>query len=230
MKKRIKIQGFLLFLAVTISILLSKFLFHQWKYEATDEFLDALGIGVACFGFLFRVAARGYKAERSSQGQLLVKDGPYGLMRNPMYFGTLLIGIGIVLLLFQWWVLLLFLLVFLLIYSPQVNREENKLSQQFGDEYLLYAKRTPKYFPSVVKLLKMNLGEHLFFKWPWIKKELPSLIATITIIIAIETREDARLFGYHEYRKELLELFLIIVFFMVIFVLFYERKGLSRKN
>ncbi|MBI5144916.1 MAG: isoprenylcysteine carboxylmethyltransferase family protein [Candidatus Omnitrophica bacterium] len=230
MKRRIKIQGFLIFLAVAISILLSKFLFPQWKHEAADEFLDALGISIVFFGFLFRIAARGYKAEKSADGSLLIKDGPYGLMRNPMYFGTFLIGVGIVLVLFKWWVFLLFLLVFLLIYSAQINKEENKLSQQFGDEYLVYSKDVPKYFPNIFRLLKMDLGDYLFFKWSWIKKELISLLVVIAVIIAAETWEDVQLFGYQEYWKELLELFLIIVFFVIIFILLYEREGLSRKK
>lgn len=224
MKKRIKIQGFLIFLAVTLTILLSKFLFPRWKQQALDEFLDALGIGLVLFGFLFRIAARGYKAEVSNEGKTLIKDGLYALMRHPMYFGTLLIGAGIVLVLFQWWVFLLFLIVFLLIYIPQINREETTLHRRFGEEYKNYCKRTPLYFPNISVLFKADLREYLFLKWSWIKKELPSCIGVTGLIIAIEAREDVRSFGYSEYAKELLELSFIVIFFIIIFSLFYEPR------
>lgn len=94
MKKRIKIQGFLIFLATLATISLSKFVFPHWKKEPWDEFLDVVGIGLVLFGFLFRITARGYKQEKSYNGKLLVKDGPYAMVRNPMYFGTFMIGTG----------------------------------------------------------------------------------------------------------------------------------------
>ena len=226
MKKRIKIQGFLIFLAIIISILLSKFLFPHWKKEALDEFLDALGVGIVLFGFLFRIAARGYKAEVSPDGKKLIIDGLYGLMRNPMYFGTLLIGLGINLLLFKWWISLLFFIIFLIIYVHQIRKEENDLYRRFGEEFKNYCKITPRYFP---KIFNVNLRDYLFFKRSWIKKELSSLIGVIVVIIAIEIWEDVRLFGYNEFRKELLELSLIIIYFVSIFSVFYEKKDTTRK-
>lgn len=76
MKRRIRPQGILIFLAITLSIFLSKSLFPQWEKEALDKFLDALGIAIVLFGFLFRIMARGYKAEESPQGQTLITEGP----------------------------------------------------------------------------------------------------------------------------------------------------------
>jgi protein-S-isoprenylcysteine O-methyltransferase Ste14 len=212
-----------------MSILLSKFLFPHWKKEALDEFLDALGIGIVLFGFLFRIAARGYKAEMAPFGKRLIRGGLYGLVRHPMYFGTLLIGLGIVLVLFKWWVFLLFFLTFLLIYIPQIHREEDKLYKRFGNEYQNYRERTPKYFPDIFGLFKIDLWDYLFFKWSWLKKEIPSLILVTGGIIAIEIWEDIRLFGHEEFIKELLELSLIIAFFVIISFSFYKKEGFSIK-
>ncbi len=97
MKTRIRIQGLLVFLAIVFSVLLPKAAFPQWKKEALDEFLDAIGIGITFFGLLFRISARGYKAEVSPSGEHLITDGPYSQIRHPMYFGTLLISSGIIL-------------------------------------------------------------------------------------------------------------------------------------
>lgn len=226
MKRRIRIQGFIIFMVVIASILLSKFLFPHWKKEILDEFLDALGIGIVLFGLLFRIAARGYKAEVSPDGKYLITDGLYSLMRHPMYFGTLLIGLGIVLVLFKWWVFFLFLPIFLLIYIPQIQQEENQLYRRFGNEYKTYCKRIPKYFPNIYSLFKIDLRDYLFFKRVWIKREIPSLMGVIGIVIAIETWEDVKQFGYSEYTKELLEFSLIIAIFVIIFILFYKKENL----
>src|SRR3990167_1802669 len=116
MKPRIKIQGLSIFISIVITIFLHKMLFPRWEGRLWNELFNFLGILLVLFGFLFRVSARGHKEERSSQGRSLVNDGPYALVRNPMYFGTLLIGIGAIAILFQFWTIFLFLAVFLLIY------------------------------------------------------------------------------------------------------------------
>jgi len=223
MKRRIKIQGFLIFLSLMFSILLSKFLFPKWKRKILDEFLDAIGIVIVLSGFLLRISARGYKSEKSCEGKNLITDGPYGLMRHPMYFGTFLIGLGIIALLFNWWLLPLFLLIFLLIYVPQVHREEEKLSRQFGSSYKVYSQKTPKYFPKIISLFKLDFRDYLPFRWQYLKKEIISLIAVISLIILIETWEDVRAFGRIEYREELLELFLIIVSYFIVLTLLSKK-------
>lgn len=230
MKRRIKIQGLLIFFAVTAAILFSKFLFPNWKKEALDEFLDALGISLILFGFLFRISARGYKAEMSANGSTLVRGGLYCLMRNPMYFGIVLIGLGVVLVLFQWWAFLLFIILFLALYLPQINREEDDLTRRFGEEYKDYFNKTPKYFPNIFTLFKIDLRDYLFLKWSWAKKELLPLIVLIASVISIETWEDVRLFGYAELVKELLELSVIIICFALVFILFYEKENISGKH
>jgi len=230
MKRRIRIQGFLIFLFFTLSILLSKSLFPHWEKEAPDEFLDAVGIGTVLFGFLFRISARGYKAEKSWDGKKLITDGPYGLMRHPMYFGTFLIGLGIIFVLFNWWVFPLFFFVFLLIYIPQIHREEQKLQQQFDDEYMIYCKKTPKYFPRVSIFFKLDFRDYLPLKWLWIKKELISLTVVISVMIAIEIWEDVRLFGYAERTKELLESLLIIIPYFAILLLLINEANFKENN
>jgi protein-S-isoprenylcysteine O-methyltransferase Ste14 len=229
MKPRIRIQGISIFLATLAAIFLSKFLFPQWKKEGVDELLDILGIGIVFFGFLIRIAARGHKAEVSWNGRSLMSDGLYGLVRHPMYFGTLLIGLGTVFILFQWWVFLIFLFVFFAIYSPQVRKEEAALVKLFGEEYKLYCRKTPKYFPNM-NFFKLSPAAYLFFKWDWIKKELPSLAATCLIIIALETWQDIRILGRNEFLKESLEFLLVAIFFIVICSLFYKKENALRKN
>lgn len=228
MKTRIKIQAFFVFLAVTLAVFLPKFLFPRWQERTLDGILDVLGIVLILFGFLFRISARGYKSEKSNEGSRLITDGPYALMRNPMYFGTLMIGTGIIMVIFEWWTIFIFGLVFLLIYVPQVNKEQRELSIRFTDEYRKYCERLPRYFPKLSYLLKMDIRDYLFLKWGWIKKELPSLASVICAVIALEVWEDIRVFGYKDFFKEVLELSLTVISFIIISILVYRKKNGSK--
>jgi len=223
MKPRIKIQGLSIFISVVITIFLHKWLFPEWRGRLWNELFNFSGVVLVLFGFLFRVCARGHKEEKSSQGRSLVKDGPYALIRNPMYFGTLLIGIGTTVILFQFWTIFLFLAVFLLIYIPQVRKEEALLAAMFKEEYQEYSKAVPGYFPRIRSLL--NLRKHLDLKLSWVKKELSSFIFTLLTILAIEIWEDARLFGPAELIQKPIELVFVVLFLAILWVLFREKNN-----
>ncbi len=227
MKKRIGIQGFFIFLALALAIFLSRFIFPQWKNEVLEEVLDFMGVGIVLFGLFIRIIARGYKAELSKESRVLVTGGLYNLVRNPMYFGTLLIGLGLVSTLFQWWAFFFFFSIFLIIYIPQVQREEKKLQEHFGQEYKDYCAQTPRFFPNTFKLLKADPREYLSFKWGWAIREFPSWAGALLAIIVIETWEDMKIFGGQALAKEPVEIFLIIIFFVSIFAIFHEKKSIS---
>ena len=224
MKKRIKLQGTLVFLAVILSVILKKYVIPDWGREGMEEFFDIAGLILVFSGFALRILARGYKEEKTHGGNKLVVNGPYRLMRNPMYFGTLLIGVGVISVLFKWWVLLLFLLAYIVIYLPQVNKEEKMLLDRFGKDYKDYCKSASKYFPHPLRLLntKAYLSELKFF---WIKKELPSLFTTILIIFSLEIYQDVLMFGLGQIYDEALEFILIIAFFTLLtWAVIYKNK------
>ena len=217
MKKRIRTQGILMFSSLALVILLSRFFFPSWKEKSYDEILDAAGIGMILLGFLFRISARGYKAEQSADGKRFVAGGPYRLLRHPMYFGTLLIGLGVIAVLLNQWAVLIFLVVFLLLYVPQTRKEERALRRQFGDVYASYCSKTPGYFPNLSLFLRSNSAPCLPLKSAWIRKEWTSVIGTCLFIMGIEIWEDVRLFGRAEYKEETLKLalyFLCALFLM----------------
>jgi len=214
----------LIFFAIVAVFVLYAFVFPRWRNEKLDEILDFLGIGIILFGFLLRISARGYKEDNSLSSNKLVTGGPYALMRNPMYFGTLLIGTGFVITLVEWWALLLFLFIFFWIYIPEVNKEEAVLEHNFGQEYIDYCKITPRYLPRLDYLL--SIRKYLPLKLTWIKKELFSLIGTLVCVVIIEVWQDVILFGGDELVKETQELILTIILFIFIILLCFKKKSL----
>jgi protein-S-isoprenylcysteine O-methyltransferase Ste14 len=78
-------------------------------------------------------------------GHRLVTHGPYALVRHPMYLGVLLAAGG-ALLIFRTWAMILFAPLSLVV-SPRARREEVLLCVEFGESWMAYAAKVPKWIP-----------------------------------------------------------------------------------
>jgi protein-S-isoprenylcysteine O-methyltransferase Ste14 len=94
------------------------------------------------------VAAAGTVTRRRSRNvQRLVTYGIFAWSRNPLYNGNLLIWLGFLVISGVLWFLPVALLLFAVEYSLIVRFEEGVLESTFGDEYLAYKRRTPRWLP-----------------------------------------------------------------------------------
>lgn len=73
----------------------------------------------------------------------LMTDGPYRICRNPMLSGVFIYYIGVIAFLRSWQSVVIFIAFFLLMMF-QVNREEKRLEQDFGEAYTEYKQKTKK--------------------------------------------------------------------------------------
>ena len=80
--------------------------------------------------------------------ETLITRGILNRVRNPMYSGIILIYIAFILLSISIISIILFIFI-LLIYNKMVNYEENILEELFGNEYLEYKKKVPKWIPRI---------------------------------------------------------------------------------
>jgi len=220
MKIRIRIQGLIVFIVLLMVLIFFKTLYPYWRNEFWDEAFDTLGIVLVLFGFLFRIASRGYKAEKSQGGRILVKDGPYALIRHPMYFGTFLIGCGIISLLFSTWAVFLFIFIYIVIYLPVIKKEEKLLLSRFGEEYIAYRQTVSAYFPKILSVKNKNF----IFRLKWVRKEFFSLVITLILIFGIEIAEDVRLFGKGEIFDEFIEMSIVCLVFIICIYLFLRKR------
>jgi protein-S-isoprenylcysteine O-methyltransferase Ste14 len=78
----------------------------------------------------------------------LITSGILSYIRNPMYFGILLIYIAFILLSVSLISIALFVVVFL-IYNWMANFEEYILENLFGEEFLKYKKKVGKWIPKI---------------------------------------------------------------------------------
>ncbi|MDD5155198.1 MAG: isoprenylcysteine carboxylmethyltransferase family protein [Candidatus Omnitrophica bacterium] len=229
MKKRIGIQGFLMFTALITTVIFFKYLVPTRNGGILKLFLDVFAVLLMTCGFLLRISARGYKAQHSANSRTLVTGGPYALMRNPMYAGTFLIGTGLSLFIFSWWVCPVFIFIFLLIYIPQIKKEEAVLYRRFTEEYGRYRRQTPRFFPGPAKLFNKGIRKHIVLKWEWANNEFPSLAGVVALVIAIDVWKDIKFLGHIDYLRGFIKSLLVILCFCIIALLFYEKKDTSEK-
>lgn len=100
------------------------------------------GIPVSILGLL----ARGWAAGHLAKNERLATSGPYARVRNPLYIGTLLVAAGLAIASRGLVLGVLFAAVFLLVYLPVIELEEQHLRKLFP-EYAEYAVRAPMLLP-----------------------------------------------------------------------------------
>jgi protein-S-isoprenylcysteine O-methyltransferase Ste14 len=107
------------------------------------------GVWVAA-GCLLRAWAAGCLLK----GKRVAVGGPYAYIRNPLYVGSFVIGVGFCAALWRvplsWPVLVLwvsFLLGFGGVYRSKVLAEERELEANLGEAYRLYARQVPAFLP-----------------------------------------------------------------------------------
>lgn len=87
-----------------------------------------------------------FNHEVAPRTSALMTNGPYGICRNPMLAGVFIYHIGVLIALLSWGALIVFVLE-VLIMTIQVRKEEQRLKNDFGDEYLQYMKHTFRFLP-----------------------------------------------------------------------------------
>jgi protein-S-isoprenylcysteine O-methyltransferase Ste14 len=127
-----------------------------WFSNPTPQSLMA-GVPVSLAGLALRAWAAGCLAKNRQ----LATGGPYAHVRNPLYIGTMLVAAGLVLAARSPLLAALTAAVFLLVYLPVIQLEEQHLRRLFP-EYAGYAERVPPLCPRPQKLIRGNPNP---FRW-----------------------------------------------------------------
>lgn len=131
-------------------------------YLARPQLFQAwAGIVLAAIGLGIRIWAAGY-LKRDAE---LAVDGPYAWIRNPLYFGSFLLGLGFSLASGRPALLVAFAILFLAIYLPVMKKEEEELVRKFGAQFDRYRQQVPFFWPGFRK--KQNLPSRTSRQFEW---------------------------------------------------------------
>lgn len=137
-----------LLVGLTAMILLSSFvpighwLVFPWRYIGI--IIIVLGFSLAIgSGMFFRKF--GTDPRPGNRASLIVTKGPFKYTRNPMYLGYITMLIGTSILLGTFSPLIVIPIIFLILHTQFVLREEKWMEEWFGEPYLEYKKKTPRW-------------------------------------------------------------------------------------
>jgi protein-S-isoprenylcysteine O-methyltransferase Ste14 len=121
-----------------------------------NTWMSFSGVGLVTLGIMLFVWARralgkNYSGHLSVKAdQTLIQSGPYRLIRHPAYAGYLLMALGISLGYSSLAGLASFVFVLLPSLAYRISKEENLLSQYYGEAYHQYKLRTKRLIPWIL--------------------------------------------------------------------------------
>jgi protein-S-isoprenylcysteine O-methyltransferase Ste14 len=148
-----------------------------WVAEPSRIYL-IVGVLVALTGEAVRLWASGYL----EKDRRLTTEGPYAWSRNPLYLGSLFVGLGFILATGKPLLLVLLAALFAAVYIPVMKREASRLEAAFPALYPQYASRVPLLFPRFPR----ESGQGRGFSWRqvWNNRE-PRTVAGVVLVAAI---------------------------------------------
>jgi protein-S-isoprenylcysteine O-methyltransferase Ste14 len=137
------------------------------------------GALIALLGLSIRIWACGNLRKEKE----LATSGPYRYTRNPLYFGSMIMGISTVVACRSWGVVAIFLINFLVIYPVVIRIEKERMSQLFPEKYREYSRKVPLFFPTFMPKFPRNPDQS--FSWERYRqnKESRALLGSIIFYI-----------------------------------------------
>lgn len=117
-----------------------------WQNEDATERIELVGVGLIWVGVIGRLWSTLYIGGHKSS--TVIMDGPYSVMRNPLYFFSTIAAVGVG---FQSGTLtagIIFGVLCWLAFQIVTYREERHLLSIFGAPYAAYCAAVPRFFPS----------------------------------------------------------------------------------
>ncbi len=93
------------------------------------------------------LALRGWAAGGILKDQVLAVEGAYRHLRHPLYAGSFILGMGVMIGGGRWIFPVLFLPLFVWVYGRTIRAEEHELGLRFGSEYGCYREAVPAFLP-----------------------------------------------------------------------------------
>lgn len=116
-------------------------------WETVAVIVSFSGLAVRCFTVGYVPRGTSGRNTKSQVAESLNTTGMYSITRNPLYLGNFLIMVGIVLFIQVWWLALIIWAGFWLYYERIIFSEEEFLRKKFGEEFVVWAEKTPMVIP-----------------------------------------------------------------------------------
>lgn len=170
------------------------FLLIMFLYQQSNIWSLILGLIIAGFGEFMRLwgvswAGSETRTTGTVGGTYLIISGPFGYLRNPLYFGNIFLYLGIGVMsyaLFPYLQIVAFIF-FAFQYHYIVKEEEGYLVKAFGSEYENYTRNVPRFIPRISQYKNDTVEQPPFNLKAGLRSERRTLqafgLVTVTLIL-----------------------------------------------
>ena len=135
-----------------------------------------IGAAIAFVG----VAIRAWASGHIRKARVLAVSGPYARTRNPLYVGSLILGLGFTIASGVWWLALIFCVLFIGIYLPVMCVEAEDMRRIFGGDFEEYERNVPLLIPRIT--VWRNTGEKFDFQLYLQYREYRAAIGALIVV------------------------------------------------
>ncbi len=149
-------QGITLYIEVamgiaTFCIVIVEIISIVLNWSISPVWLKIAGLIISALGVTLFITAMltmrdSWRAGVSKDKTELITTGIFKISRNPAFLGFDLMYLGVLLVFFNWVLLIFSIFAMLTLHLQIVSNEENAMLLAFGDEYLNYRKKVNRYF------------------------------------------------------------------------------------
>jgi len=172
-------------LLIVLSVINNDFRAYTLEITSIESLqMSILGFVLVVFGSFGRIWASLYIEGNKTKN--LITAGPFSMVRNPLYFFSLIIFIGFSLALKAIYLPLALLLIFVLFHVPTIANEEKKLQDIHGEKFKIYVKSTPRLIPNIFNYKRPETEEKLLVKISRINGVLIEVIGYLFLYTLID--------------------------------------------
>jgi len=124
------------------------------NFAELDSGTVPVGLAIALLGQIFRIYAAGFIFKNTQ----LASNGPYALVRHPLYLGNFLILLGFIIASANVYVFIVAIVFFLVWYPAAIAYEDGKLERIFEDEWREWSKNIHAIIPGRFRWADLKSG------------------------------------------------------------------------
>ena len=184
-RKRMAILRISIILIITFIIIDNNFSAFSLNIDMNTSLLFSyIGFSLVVLGGFGRIWAslylEGFKTRK------LIKEGPYSMVRNPLYFFSLMLFLGMCFAIKSIAVSFALLVVFVLFHIPTILNEEKELLTAHDESYKAYYESTPRLLPNIFKYKKTESTDMIQVRIKSIIKRLWEVIGYLFLFTLID--------------------------------------------
>jgi protein-S-isoprenylcysteine O-methyltransferase Ste14 len=173
---------FRLFIGLAVALIALEWLRPTPFFTAPYRAVQTLALLVVALGVTLRGWAAGtagpHTRSKHIEAHSLTTGGPFAFVRNPIYLGTICLGLGMCLLIGDPSAYLFSAVAFSILYIAIIPSEENFLRRRFGSDYRAYCEAVPRLLP---RLRPWESSSKPTFQWRATLGELWIILIIFTI-------------------------------------------------